>query len=218
MLMRYRIAAVLVSLSVCVPAISYAQAREYRYESIVVNAAVQADSTVRIDEEQTYRFTGAYHQGYRSIPHKALGAITDIRVVDKATGKDLEYSLDPLAIDDPSSWGKYMYYEKNGPTIIEWYFDLKDTTHTWDILYTVHGALGFYRDHDELYWNLFTDYDVPVDEVQAVVTLPGAVTKPTYAFYVEPELPFVKNQNDDRSFMFSVSHVPPKAKLTFAVG
>src|SRR3989344_5507975 len=60
---------------------------------------------------------------------------------------------------------------------IEWYYDIADTAHSWIIEYTVHGGVSFLKDHDELYWNLFTDYDVPVNLVGAIVHIPTNVSQ-----------------------------------------
>ncbi len=201
------------------PIVTMAQtARSYHYENITLTADVNKDSTVTFDEKQSYNFIGQFHEGYRSIPHKDLGAITDIQVVDTATGKPLEYSSSQLDKDSPASWGKYTFYDQNGATDISWYFDEKDSNHTWDILYTVHGALGFYTDHDELYWNLFTDYDVPVAEVDAIVHTPGFVTVPKQTLYADPVVRYSQNQLGNTEFQFSAFDVPAHGKVTIAVG
>ena len=41
----------------------------------------------------------------------------------------------------------------------------------------IHGGIGFYPKNDELYWNIFSGYDVPVDQVSATVRLPAIVPK-----------------------------------------
>jgi uncharacterized membrane protein YgcG len=204
------------------PFVGHAQERSYHYANIVVDVEVRADTTVRIAETQTYQFVGTYHQGWRSIPHTKIDSVDEITVTDKETGKALQYSRSRLDKEDSKSWGKYTVFNQDGATNIEWYYDLRNTPdptqHTWTISYTVHGALAFYDTHDELYWNVSTDYDVPIDTVTAVVHLPGAVTQPSAAFYTTNNLAYAATRPDDRTFFFATQNVAPREDVTFAVG
>lgn len=193
--------------------------RSYRYTSFDVHYQVNSNATVRVEEHLTYAYTGEYHQGYRSLPHAGSDAITDISVVDAATGKALSYSSKRLDKLDPHSWGSYTTYTDNGATAIEWYYDLADTTHTWVISYTLHGAVTFYQDHDELYWNLFSGLDAPVNAASATVTLPGENTDPTSHWYLqgtghEESI----HQPDARNTVFTALSIPAGAPATIALG
>lgn len=218
--MRTRSLAVLLSLVVLLGSShAYAQTdRSYHYKNINITATVNTDSTVRVDEKQTYQFVGAYHLGWRSIPHEKIDGITDVLVVDDVTGVPLTYSRSRHDNGDTNGFGKYTYFDENGATNIEWYYDLADTDHSWTISYTAHGAIGFYKDYDELYWNLFTDYDVPVDSVTATVILPTADTAPLSTFYSEPKKEFTLERPNLSTFVFKTEGVAPNAKLTVAVG
>ncbi len=157
------------------PTALYAQsARSYAYTNITTDITVRTDTTFDVRETQTYTFTGTYHKGWRAIPYKKIDAITDVRVYDGASGTALAYSPTPLDKNDPSSWGKYTFYDENGALDIEWYFNKTDTVHAWTLAYTVHGGLSFYADHDELYWNILTDYSVPVGTANVLITLPAS--------------------------------------------
>jgi uncharacterized membrane protein YgcG len=48
--------------------------------------------------------------------------------------------------------------------------------YTYEITYNVTRELGFFPDHDELYWNVTGNgWEFPIDHASATVTLPGAV-------------------------------------------
>ncbi|MDQ5955305.1 MAG: hypothetical protein QG621_308, partial [Patescibacteria group bacterium] len=192
--------------------------RSYHYTNFAETITVHKDTSIRVEEEQTYQFVGTYHLGYRSIPHKALDAITDVTVVDGETGKAFAFSRSKLSKDDPSSWGKYTVYEQNGETIVEWYYDLSNTTHRFIVSYTVHGALAFYKDHDELYWNVFTNYTVPVDRVEVTVMLPGPVVQPSTSFYTSSNHQYTAEQPTDSTYYFEATNIAPNESVTFAVG
>lgn len=149
-------------------------ARSYAIPSFDVEMRIQEDSTVRVSETLSYEFDGEYHQGYRNVSHKNIGSISDITVRDAATGQELQYSFIKLDKINPTNWNKYTYSQGFGSTNIEWYHNGAQRR-TWILEYTVHGALAFYKNHDELYWNLFTDYEVPIDLVTAKVILPYSV-------------------------------------------
>lgn len=157
--------------------------RQYWYEEIQLLLAVNKDSTVDAFEEQTFHFDGTYHKGYRSIPLNRVSRITNILVIDGKTGEQLQYSRRTLDKDDPASWGKYTEYVENGSQVIEWYFDASDGSYTWILQYKIHGALEFQTDWDRLYWDIFTDYDVPVKAVSVRVSLSEPVNNSEQVSY-----------------------------------
>lgn len=218
-LVRQSLSALLV-LALFAPGFLLAQTRSYHYASIDTTVVVNKDTTINIEEAQTYLFEGEYHQAERVIPHKGLDAIDNIVVIDLETRANLERSSHALDKTQPSSWGKYYAYEDGGQTHIVWYYNntASPASHSWLVKYTVHGALAFYKDHDELYWNVFTNYDVPVDSVSVTVRLPGEITLPSASFYTNSNLAVVAERPDTSSYHFSLSNIPPEEDVTFAVG
>jgi hypothetical protein len=193
--------------------------RSYLYESIVQDYSVHEDSTVDVVESQTYTFIGEYHVGWRSIALKGVGSIDRISVSDGTTGESLIYSSDRLDKLDPKSWGKYTYFRENGHMNIEWYYNLDDTTHTFVLSYRLHGALGFYRDHDELYWNLATEYSVPIKHISATVHVPDGVGESLHGFFylnTAPGVPIAAQ--DQRTISYSSESIAPYEAVTIAAG
>lgn len=216
-----RTLAVAAALFLFAPALIFAQeARSYYYEKIAVDIAVNRDASISVEESLTYNFSGFYHQGYRSISQEGVSAITDISVIDGETLEPLQYSFRRLDKTDPSSWGRYTTYTENGATVIEWYYDLDSAAErrTWLIRYIAHGAIAFYETHDELYWNVFTDYEVPVATIEAIVRLPEPVTRPQSSFYREQDIGYVADRPDDKTFRFLSSDAAPREDVTIAVG
>jgi uncharacterized membrane protein YgcG len=154
---------------------SKAYAKEYSYDLITTFINVNADSTFDVEEQQIYNYTGNYNQGWRSVSLNKTDGISDIQVLDGQTGEPLIYSSSRLDKLSPSSWGKFTYYKSNGEEDIEWYYNLSDTKHKWVIRYKVHGGIGFLSNSDELYWNLFSSYDVPIKKALAYVKLPDGI-------------------------------------------
>ena len=64
---------------------------------------------------------------------------------------------------------------------------LQPGRHTYTITYQTDRQLGFFRDYDELYWNVTgTGWTFPIDAVKAVVELPPGTKISQYAAYTGP--------------------------------
>jgi uncharacterized membrane protein YgcG len=65
---------------------------------------------------------------------------------------------------------------------------LRTGPHTYVIRYRTTRQLGFFADHDELYWNATgTGWTFPIDAAEARITLPEAVPFRLSAFYTGPQ-------------------------------
>lgn len=199
-----------------------AQNKSYHYDSIIFDIKINEDTTFDVEERETFSYSGQFNEGLRDILLNKISAISDIGVIDGETGKPLTYSFGKLDKTNPENWGKYTYYKENGAQIIEWYYDKADTKHEWILKYKVHGGLGFFEDHDELYWNLFTNFNVPVSKVEAFVKLPKNTDKEK----LEVNLYLLKGQSqesnfsilNDKTFYYSVKNVQSKEPVTIYAG
>lgn len=142
--------------------------RWYQYNRIETEIRINRDTSFDVAETLNFLFHGAYHQGYREIPFRKTDAVTNVRVFDGA-GEPLTFSRRRLDKTNPSSWGKYTTFTQSGNQVIEWYYDANNEKRAWRLEYRVEGGLEFLRDSDRLYWNIFTNYQVPV--VRASVTI-----------------------------------------------
>ncbi len=195
--------------------------RSYAYDRIEYQFTVNQDTTVQVEEAQTYRFQGEYHQGNRNILLSGVDKIDTISVRDTDTGRPLVYTASRLDKTNPSSYGRYTTYRENGKLVIEWYYDARDTTRTWTLQYTLHGAIRFLSEKDELYWNLFTEYQVPVKEVRALVVLPQdfSLTERHALWYTNPAVSAgTITYPDNHSILFSGQNFPAFGKATIAAG
>jgi hypothetical protein len=200
--------------------------RSYFYDQIVVDIQTNKDSTVDITERQTYHFNGEYHQGWRSIPLKGFSSITDVVVSN--SDAPLKYSSRRLNKLDPASWGHYTYFKDENGFNIEWYFGPNDVPE-WTLSYKVHGAISFLKDKDELYWNIFSDYSVPVDSLEVHVFPPdealaaNQIQSTVYTSSV-PYQSWPEVYKDSTSgiklagLTMQLHDAPPYEKVTVAVG
>lgn len=157
--------------------------KSYFYKEINTEISINEDTTFDVVETQTFSFKGNFHNAFRVIPLDKVDAITDIQVIDASSGNSIEFNA----------------FREDGEQRIEWSFDITDADHSWILKYKVHGGLGFYKDHDELYWNLLTDYTVPVERVRASVSLPSSVN------IDDLSAQFYSNENEVESITHSIS-------------
>jgi len=239
---RYKYIALLIFVIVFTPIFTFA--KDYKYRHIDVTLRVNTNGTVDVREELTMDFNGEFHKGWRAINLKDLDSISDITVLD-ANGNPFTYSSKKQNKTSPKHWGKYTTYKQDGAQVVEWYYPAtvppqrmrehsisgeveldKNKTNwqqTFTILYTVHGALNFYKDKDELYWNLFTDYAVPVDGVSWQVLLPSGVIQTPHATVYTSNNKYYQAQvvKDASGYIVKgeiADTLPPHANVTVAVG
>jgi uncharacterized membrane protein len=198
----------------------FAEEKSYLINSFNASIYVNTDSSVRVVEEITYDFKGEYHKGWRSILNNGISDISNIKVFDVNTGEELEFSPFRLDKTNSNNWGKYTYKKENGYTNIEWYYDAKDTIRTWRIEYNVFGLVSFFDDVDEIYWNVFTEYEVPILSSKVKVFPPvGALPeKIQFASYRLNDQDIVQETQYDSSVEFTGSNFNALEDYTVAVG
>jgi len=129
-------------------------------EEIVINE----DASLAISENITFRFvTGDFGFAYRTIPHRGFDDIVSVSVTDDE-GTALEYSLSRGGIFEVR-WEYERIYVGSEP--IE---------KTFALMYTLTDAMNFENtdpDRDRLYWNIVTDCEVIIDNMNIDVILPS---------------------------------------------
>lgn len=109
------------------------------------------------------------------------------------------------------------------------YFGSSDTMlppgrHVYELTYRTNRQLGFFRDHDELYWNVTGNgWKFPIDAVMATVVLPPAVRNvvtglDAYTGYQgEKGKNFSAGRDQQSNPVFRAAHLAPQQGLTVVV-
>ena len=144
----------------------FAQSNEH-IETFDISAEINTDGTIDIIETIVYDF-GALerHAIFRSIPYiyvndqdkKYQFEIYNVSVSDE---NDSSYEVKESREDDE------MNLRIGDPNITI------SGLHTYKISYSLKGALLYFSDHDEFFWNATgTQWDIPISKAQATVILP----------------------------------------------
>ena len=136
-------------------------AKEWRFTDWASVFLVQTDGSVIVRETRTIEFKDSFTWVESYILKNRVRDITDVKVFDEHNAELTE--PDDIITDEPDRVN------------IRLNFSAAYETKSWVFQYTIIGGVGFFEDHDELYWNVLPlDREVPVDAVTAQVILPEA--------------------------------------------
>jgi uncharacterized membrane protein len=129
--------------------------------------AIQKEGTVQVEERIQYDFGTADRHGiYRTIPLTKTN--TD--------GQKFRLSLSDVQVVDQNGKPYGMTKTENDDTVTLRIGDANTTitgVHVYRLLYSISGALTYFSDHDELYWNVTgNEWSVPINQVRSTVTFP----------------------------------------------
>ncbi|MDH7476286.1 MAG: DUF2207 domain-containing protein [Microgenomates group bacterium] len=131
---------------------------------------IQKDGRVKIEEKIIYDFGFLYRHGiYRNIPY----------IKTNKEGKKFKMDINLLSVTDESG-RSYQYSTTDDKNYLKIKIGDPNNTitgiHQYIINYVISGALTYFSDHDELYWNVTgNDWTVPILSAKAVVNFPEAV-------------------------------------------
>ena len=120
------------------------------------------------------------------------------------------------------------YHTENLSNGIRVYFGsssyaLPSGTHSYQFAYSTNRQLGFFRDHDELYWNVTGNaWKFPIDVATATVLLPANVRSrvtdlSVYSGYQGDKGKATARNDDDGNPTFRAENLAPQQGLTIAV-
>ncbi|QQS44683.1 DUF2207 domain-containing protein [Candidatus Roizmanbacteria bacterium] len=153
------------------PAVEMQYSGEY-ISSYTSTIQVQKDGQISVNEEILYDFgTDERHGIFRKIP------------TDKTNeeGKVYRMDIEDISVDDENGTAYPFETLREGDMLVLKIGDPDKTItgrHTYVIRYTVAGALTYFTESDELYWEAIgSDSNVPIAQATAVVKLPEEISE-----------------------------------------
>ncbi|MDO8609125.1 MAG: DUF2207 domain-containing protein, partial [bacterium] len=142
------------------------------------NIQIHTDGTIAVKETIVYDFGALYKHGiYRTIP----------TIKTNKEGKKFKLDVQAMSVlDENGNWYKYDLIGSDDQ--LEFKIGNQDKTitgvHTYVISYKVLGALTYFSDHDELYWNATgNEWTVPIAKTLSLITLSSNVSQLNTACY-----------------------------------
>ncbi len=141
----------------------YAQTGE-NIENLNTHITINADGTIDVEERIDYNFGAEQKHGiFREIP----------KIKENQEGKKFILDFDNISVNAPytdNSTSQELNLKIGDPN------QTLTGKHTYIIGYKVAGALTYFEDHDELYWNITGNYwNIPIRQASVKVTLPSEI-------------------------------------------
>ncbi len=191
-------------------------ARAEVIDSFSSNILVNADGSATVKETIQYDFEGAQKHGiFRDIP---------VQYKDGA-GVIEHVTIDDVSVSDENG-AAYPFVKNEANGVLNLRIGDADVlvggTHTYVISYVAHDVVGFFPDHDEIYWNVTGDaWNVSIKKAEAVVVVPSVVTQSScYQGVFGSREPCVSNERVPNGYLVSFGSriLNPYEGLTVAVG
>jgi len=157
----------LVTAFLLVPFISHSYVFAEKIDNYAVKIEIKKDGKIHVREEILYDFEELERHGiFREIPYTKTN--TD--------GKKYKMTIDNISVVDEKKQ-EYQFSKTDENEQIGLKIGDADRTitgiHTYVISYDVSGALTYFSDHDELYWDAIgTNWNVTISTGSATVVLP----------------------------------------------
>ena len=134
------------------------------------NVVIQKDGSIVVVEEIKYYFDSPRHGIFRNIPFTKY-----------SNGKRYDLDFTFIPVTDDSNKRYHVSKSKDGE---QWVLKIGDPDrtisgdHTYIISYTVKGALGYFTEHDELFWNVTGNgWDVPIQKASDTILFPEKLSE-----------------------------------------
>src|SRR6478736_1298157 len=148
-----------------------AAAQTERIVSLDSQIAVYTDGSMQVTETINVESEGVdiVHGIYRDFPTRYTDpAGNNYSVLFEVVSLSRDGNSEPYHTEDRNN-GVRVYFGSSN-------YDLLPGPHTYQFTYRTNRQLGFFPDHDELYWNVTgNDWKFPVDVATATVLLPANV-------------------------------------------
>lgn len=149
-----------------------AWARDYSIDQVEIDATVQTDGSVRVQESRLFDFDGSYHGVYWRLPSGTNGG-QSVQTSVEWVGELVDGQFVEFPQSDSGSDHTYKLEDYGGGTQIKIYSAHEDENATFVIIYTDTNLALRHADVSELYWKFVSDgWDVESRNVTCTVHLP----------------------------------------------
>jgi len=144
-------------------------AKYYRIQSVIIQAQLNPDGSMNIQEARTYNFRGQFHWATYFLPKEKIGEIVDFSVGEERR---------PYLRSRTGTEGTYEFDESPEYVQAKWYFDARNEEKTFVISYKILDVVKLYSDAAVLYYKFIgTGWDKPSQEVRVEISPPASTSK-----------------------------------------
>ncbi len=181
------------------------QARDYRMSGLDITIHLHADGSMHVQEDREFTFDGRFSEVYRTFPLNERATYEDFSVFE---------GDEPYVQNSSKEPGTFRIVEKSGHKELQLFFDARNTTRTFSIRYTVHGAINRYEDAALLYYQLISDeWTKPIYNINARIIPPEALPQGAPAHWVHGSLNAVSKIKENGIVEIRLEGLPAKTFL-----
>lgn len=150
--MKKIISALLLIIIIMTPAVVKADTKSYDISRLLVNAVIEENGDVYVEEELSYSFKGDFNGVYRNLLKKGSEgySISEVLIRDKND------TLIPIEQSNSSNDNTYQINDTGSQCSIKIFSKSSNESKTFIIRYTIHGAAVKTDTSGELYWSFYT--------------------------------------------------------------
>lgn len=142
-----------------------------KIDRFVVDININENGRIDVTEQIAYDFSNEKRHGiYREIPYKY-----------KARGGNYTLDITDISVTSESGYPHQARISREGGNLKIRIGDENEYVtgrQTYVIKYSVMGAINFFENHDELYWNVTgNEWQVPIQNVSSNINLPQAIER-----------------------------------------
>jgi len=142
--------------------------KSYKMESVAVVADLNADGSMTVVENRTYRFKGKFTAAFRTFPLTSGVSYTEFGVSENGEAYRLSDDKEP---------GSFVISNADDEVEVRWYYRARSETRTFTVSYVVHDVIVRHQDAAVLYYQFVGDDFRKSTESFEVVVNPPAPTE-----------------------------------------
>jgi uncharacterized membrane protein len=150
--------------------------KEYYIKNVVITAELLPDGDVRYVEHRTYAFDGSFSEATYVLPLRGFDRIKEISVGENSWAYTTDLSKEP---------GTFLINDGNSEIEIKWFYRAKDETRTFEVSFTLEGAIIVGPDYSEFFWTyLSNDWGRNTENLAVEFIIPAQVRRESPRLWV----------------------------------
>jgi uncharacterized membrane protein len=189
-------------------------ARSIKFSQNIINANINSDGSVDVEEWVTYDFSGKYNGIYQDIGTNKSSGIENLFVFRASSNNISEANLEPLTNTNLGSRETCEAIRYSDYVRVKVYTPSENTQKTYVFRYKIKDATKKYNDVGEFYWQFISKTNETSNEnVQITITVPDGSKKGDLRVFGHGPLTGKSEILDDRTVRLSIDYLPAKTML-----
>lgn len=182
-----------------------AATKNYKIVRVTIQAQLQPDGSMIVQEARTFRFKGHFHFAYRTFPRKGRVTFADFSVFE---------GNHPYSLSQSEKPGTYQLIRKKSQTEVRWFFNARNQTRTFTIQFRAENAVQRYEDAAVLYYKFMSeDWGVGQQRIEISLKPPVSLVQSSVKEWVHGPLWASSRTSADGAIYIQCARLPKRTYL-----